>query len=308
MKIIKNSYVINNDIYRILKGNNNLKFNYMKNKIIIPNEDFLKKIRNSLENDLKKIFNNVEIITEDEMIFNERINKVIVSLDNIYLNKKIGNKVIFLDCTRLQKSDGSIDLVSRKYPNNPYYVLKQIDVISNILKDNNQNEIYLMDDVIFSGEVIKKIVNLFNLKDIKVIGIISPITTKETKDNLKYFDIKTKYILENPIDEICERDFYFGIVGSGVSKKINNRVIKAPYFKPYGEPDIRASIPKNKIEEFSYSCLERSIILWEQINKLSNREIMINELPERINNVNNNESIVKILKGGMKSVTNRNNG
>ena len=47
------------------------------------------------------------------------------------------------------------------------------------------------------------------------------------------------------IDQICERDFYFGIAGSGISIKINEEIVKAPYFLPFGNPVERASIPQD---------------------------------------------------------------
>ena len=38
---------------------------------------------------------------------------------------------------------------------------------------------------------------------------------------------------ENVIDQVCERDFYFGIAQSGISILKNGKVLKSPYFKPY---------------------------------------------------------------------------
>ena len=42
---------------------------------------------------------------------------------------------------------------------------------------------------------------------------------------------------------------------------------KAPYFKPYGDPCTRASIPEEYERTFSKDCLIRSCSLWEEINK-----------------------------------------
>ena len=49
-----------------------------------------------------------------------------------------------------------------------------------------------------------------------------------------------------------------------------NGLWKSPYFKPYGNPCERASIPEEYEKEFSKNCLERSIYLWEEIEKLKN--------------------------------------
>ena len=65
--------------------------------------------------------------------------------------------------------------------------------------------------------------------------------------------IKCDYLLgKDVIDQICERDFYFGIAQSGISiKNSNGLVFKAPYFKPYGNPIERASIPSEYEKYFS---------------------------------------------------------
>jgi hypothetical protein len=107
--------------------------------------------------------------------------------------------------------------------------------------------------------------------------------------------------MENIIDQICERDFYFGIVGSGISiKNKNNEICKAPYFTPFGDPITRASIPKDWEKYFSQSCISRSIALWNEIEKLSQKKYLIKDLPEKIYNTNNNEEIIKVLRKGMK--------
>ena len=102
------------------------------------------------------------------------------------------------------------------------------------------------------------------------------------------------------IDQICERDFYFGIAGSGISIKTKKEVLKAPYFLPFGDPINRASIPKEYATYFSKTCIKRSIILWEEIERLTKRKILINELPEKINNTNQNEEIIKTLRKELK--------
>lgn len=102
------------------------------------------------------------------------------------------------------------------------------------------------------------------------------------------------------IDQICERDFYFGIIGSGISIKKEKEILKAPYFLPFGNPVERASIPKEYANYFSQSCIKRSIALWEEIERLSKRKILIGELRERINNTNQNEEIIKTLRKELK--------
>ena len=104
------------------------------------------------------------------------------------------------------------------------------------------------------------------------------------------------------IDQICERDFYFGIAGSGIMIRTDNGLYKAPYFKPYGNPNERASIPKEYENYFSKGCLERSIYLWEQIDLLRKENTKIKELPEKIINTKEDEEVVKTLKKELKRI------
>lgn len=223
----------------------------------------------------------------------------IVSLDRIYL-KIDGTNIIFLDCTRLNNSK---ELVSRQEPNKDNSLDNQIKSISNYLLSINRTNIVLADDVVFTGSVLKTIIEKFKQYGIDVIGIRSCISSYE---GYNYFNnlplgIKCGYLLGNDvIDQICERDFYFGIVGSGISVKTPISILKAPYFKPFGNPVERASIPLEYEKYFSESCLTRSLILWEEIERLSKREILIGELPESIQNTDKSKSIVKTLRKELK--------
>ena len=222
----------------------------------------------------------------------------IVSLDKIYLSCDEEN-IIFLDCTRL---DGSKSLVSRSNPDDVNSVINQIFSISENLKKKGQFKIFLADDVVFSGSVLRTISSLFKSYGIEVVGIKSAISTKSSydyfNDNLLY-GLSSGYLMnDDVIDQICERDFYFGIVQSGISTMKNGIVYKSPYFKPFGNPVERASIPIDYETMFSNGCIDRSIALWKKIEELSSKTIMISDLPERINLTESNDSIIKTLKRG----------
>lgn len=207
---------------------------------------------------------------------------------------------MFLDCTRL---DGKKNLVSRRTPNDLESVSRQTKEISSLLKSIGESNIVLADDVVFSGSVLKTIIELFRLNNIEVVGISTCIAKEEAYNYFAYTlkeGIKTGYLMtEDVIDQICERDFYFGIAGSGISVLTNAEVVKAPYFLPFGNPIDRASIPKYYEEYFSKSCINRSIALWNEIERLSKRKILIKDLPEKIQNTSPNEEVIKVLKKGI---------
>lgn len=219
----------------------------------------------------------------------------IVTLDKIYIKPDEEN-IYFLDCTRIS---GTNEIVSRKSES----LNLQFERLGKVLKNK---KIILADDVVFSGSVLKNIINRFNNLGIETVEIIASICSNDAynffNNNLKY-GIRVNYLMsDDVIDQICERDFYFGIAGSGIMIKNNERLLKAPYFKPYGNPNERASIPLEYEKFFSYGCLERSVYLWEEIDKIRNIETTIDELPEAIINTNKEDGVVKTLKREMKRI------
>lgn len=193
-----------------------------------------------------------------------------------------------MDCTRID----NVGITSRCSVN----IDEQIKRISK----NVDGKIILADDVVFSGSVLKQIIALFKKYNVEVVKIVSCICSMDGynyfKSNLKY-GIDTLYLMDNDvIDQVCERDFYFGIAGSGILVKRNNKLYKSPYFKPYGDPVNRASIPQKYESYFSESCLDRSLYLWNSIDQLRGCNIKIYELPEKIVNTNNDDEVVKVLR------------
>ena len=221
------------------------------------------------------------------------MNIPIVSLDKIYINPDEVN-IYFLDCTRVSGRD---DIISRKNESLDEQIIR-------LSKSICSKKILLADDVIFSGSVLRNIISRFRNLGIEVVGVISSICSSDGYDyfnsNLK-FGVKSNFVMTNDvIDQICERDFYFGIAGSGIMISTNDGLVKAPYFKPYGNPCERASIPLEFEMYFSRGCVERSIYLWEEIDKLRGSNTKICELPEKIINTNEEYEVVKTLKKEMK--------
>ena len=223
------------------------------------------------------------------------VNIPIVTLDKIYLNPDEKN-IFFLDCTRV---NGSNEIISRKKEDLDF----QIRRISNSLISK---QIILADDVVFSGSVLRNIIKRFSDYGIEVVGVISSISSKTGYDyfnNKLRYGIKTKFLMsDDVIDQICERDFYFGIAGSGIMISTCDGLFKAPYFKPYGNPCERASIPEKYERFFSRGCLERSLYLWENMDKSREIEKKMIELPERIICTNASDGVVKTLKKEIKRI------
>lgn len=223
------------------------------------------------------------------------VNIPIVTLDKIYLEPDEEN-IFFLDCTRV---NGTNEIISRKNEN--------LDLqIKRIARSLRGKKIILADDVVFSGSVLRNIISRFNELGIEVVGVIAAVCSNEGFEyfsrNLKY-GIKTRYLMsDDVIDQICERDFYFGIAGSGIMVSSNNGMVKAPYFKPFGNACERASIPEDYEIFFSKGCLVRSLYIWEEIDKLSGSTTKMIELPEKIIYTKSTDEVVKTLKKEIKRI------
>lgn len=216
------------------------------------------------------------------------MNIPIVTLDKIYLEQD--ENTYFLDCTRIE-GKGITSRMGTSIDKQIYDIATQVG-----------DKIILVDDVVFSGNVLKDIIERFRQFNVEVVKIVSCISTI---DGYNYFNkslrygLDTLYLLSSVVlDQICERDFYFGIAGSGVLVEKNNVFYKAPYFKPFGNPCLRASIPEEFENYFSVSCIDRSLYLWQSIEQLKNGKVLMNELPEKIINTNSDDEVVKVLKKG----------
>lgn len=225
------------------------------------------------------------------------MNTPIVTLDKIYINPDEKN-IFFLDCTRV---NGKNKIISRRNDS----LEEQIKILGTIFREK---EIILADDVIFSGTVLKKINDMLEKYDVKVVGAIASITSSEGyymfNDKSKYkYGLRANYIMDDDVvDQVCERDFYFGIAGSGIIVETQQGYLKSPYFLPFGNPNERASIPIKSEKNFSRGCIERSILLWEDIDKKKGKSTLIKDLPERIINTENNEEVIKTLKKEIRRI------
>ena len=219
----------------------------------------------------------------------------IVTLDKIYITPDEEN-IFFLDSTRV---NGTNNVISRRRES----LDEQIKRLGNNFQ---KKKIILADDVVFSGSVLRKIIELLGKYNVEVVGIITSITSKEGyeyfNDNLRYGLIANYIMNQEVIDQVCERDFYFGIAGSGIMIETQKGYFKAPYFYPYGNPNERASIPKKCEKDFSRGCLERSLLLWENIDKKRQKSTLIEELPEEIVNTEKEEKVVKTLKKEIRRI------
>ena len=160
-------------------------------------------------------------------------------------------------------------------------------------------EIALADDVVFSGESLEKIIDGLKTSGVTVKEVLSAVCVKDTFERFKDcgLEIKTGFLIDNVVDQVCERDFYFGVPQSGMATvNSDGQILKSPYFSPFGSPIERASIPIECEKDFSIGCVDRSIELWRDIELESNKKIFVGELPEKIYNTSEEDLILNTLE------------
>lgn len=260
----------------------------------LPDDVFFEAMRNRMRSKLQDIFSEYEVvfvsekeITEPLSHLLENANAPIVSLDKIYTNQALS-----LDYTRLVNHQSEyLGLSSRTQKS----ISKQLDEIDSKLSDSRSIE--LVDDVIFSGDGIIDVISWFNQRGIKVERVIAGISIGNSSKKIistcnltnPSLIVESALHFEDVLDEICERDFYPGVPLSGrlIGTKNGENLmpivpeIGASYILPYGNPSKWASIPQDRVKDWSYFCLEQTRTLWYIIEKLSSQQILCKDLPRR---------------------------
>lgn len=155
--------------------------------------------------------------------------------------------------------------------------------------------------------MICKVAEALKEKGIEVREVLSGVTVQENIPVISSqgIEVKSYFNISNVLDEVCERDFYFGVAQSGQSTlQQDNTVLKQPYFSPFGLPVESASVPEDKVLKFSKECLGCSFELWQEMQKNSGRVLTSNDLPENIANTPFNEGfeILPLLQDASESL------
>lgn len=190
-----------------------------------------------------------------------------VSLDRVYFQE-----AIHLDITRIVDGDRN-DQGFGNRPNTP----RLLSQIRNI-KEAGLKEVVLIDDVVFTGNLLERVIHCFSKVGIKVPLICVGIGVEKGIRRINHSRRKASCVrvYEDVTDEVCERDFYPGVPFSGRLLKGNENV-GVPYLFPFGNPGKWASIPKFWQNSFSDFCIRQTISLFEAIEECSQREVMCSE-------------------------------
>lgn len=247
-----------------------------KNGFVLPVQDFFAELRQDLHAFMKRMFSHFEIVTESEM--SEGIADLVaktglvpISMDGTYFQAGLS-----IEVSRCVSPNGDDRGLSRKAGSK--MLCQQIYQ----LEKSGIKEAVLVDDVIFSGVCMGRIIKLLKRLGIRVPVVCAGIVIGEGAKKLGD-DREVRYVrfYREVIDEVCERDFYPGVPLSGrlVCAEEN---IGAPYIFPFGRPGEWASIPLEHQLGFSRFCISQTARLFEAVEESSHRPVLCHHLGRQV--------------------------
>lgn len=232
----------------------------------LPSPEFFSGLRADFSTRMQRMFPEFEMVSEEEL--STGLRKLVksngiypVSLDRVYYRSRP-----CLDIARKVDDEGTSKGLGKR-ADSPL-LLSQFRE----LKNSGLTKVVLVDDVIFTGDLLERVSGLLEKMGIEVPLIYAGIGIEEGVTKLSTNGRKVLCVKQYPevIDEICERDFYPGVPLSGRLVDVNGN-IGAPYILPFGNPVDWASIPKESQVSFSRFCLEQTVKLFDAIENTSSK-------------------------------------
>ncbi|MFZ1301849.1 MAG: hypothetical protein WAQ27_04740 [Candidatus Microsaccharimonas sp.] len=210
-------------------------------------------VRESLDAELRAMGKETWWVSENSIanVMNKQANQSTlptVSLDEVYLQSP-DMRLGISRAVDTQFNDAGYAPRTQEYAS----ITNQLNTVASL-----GSEIQLVDDVIFSGEMVAWLATELEKRDVRIKRVLSGIAIKEGMQKLESLgiDVDAAYMFDAVDDEICERDLF---VAKGSGRRIAERSMNAFYFDTEnGKPEQWASIPGQYTRAFFRNSLERS--------------------------------------------------
>lgn len=237
----------------------------------LPEDTFFDSLRSDFCVYMKSIFPGFEFIDEQTIVSRMKQimpeKKPLLSLDPVYSPSDLT-----IGVTRVRKANGEGG-IGRRSQTPP--LLRQFRDLRRL----RASEVDIADDVIFGGDVLKRVGRVVKKMGIQIGTIYAGVGIGSGVQKLRDAGYPTECAFYYPkaIDEICERDFYPGVPMSGrlIDPELN---IGAPYVLPFGDPGEWASIPTGQQVPFSKFCLSQTEKLFQGIEQASSKIVTCKDL------------------------------
>jgi len=253
-------YVVSEDIHLLLQG-------WAGEKgFKLPPAEFFDQLREGFVDYMQQIFPYFELVSEEELALGLKDLVLAsglrpVSLDRVYFCTDPG-----LDIARLVGLEGEDMGLGRR--GNALLLLSQFRNLQKL----EDKKIVLVDDVIFTGDLLTRLVGILAKSGLCVGEICAGVGIDPGIQKLQEMGYKVNCVCRyhDVIDEICERDFYPGVPFSG-RLLAGEKNIGLPYILPFGQPGEWASIPDKWQEPLSRFCINQTIKLFRAIEECSGK-------------------------------------
>ncbi len=246
----------------------------------LPGDRYFHQMRKELYRYLSWTFPNVEylngrMLRRGVQRLVSKVSVPIISLDHAYCQTSFS-----LEMSR-HVSANTKDIGIRARHGSPS-LLKQLNLLP-------KQDVALVDDVIYSGELMERVINILSRRGTHVRYVFAAVGVGAGTERIRSMGVRVACVKEydQVIDEVCERDFYPGIPFSGRSL-VNAGNMGIPYILPWGKPSEWASIQTKRPYaegsdeiDISAACIRDAINLYQRIERLSGKEITLNRLDRR---------------------------
>lgn len=276
-------YVISEDIDVLLSR-------WCRNKgLLPPANDFYLELRSRMKSFLQNLFARVTFISSQEIrdgllesiALHRQAGLTIVSLERAYLEDTEMDKRI--EFTRTVDEAMEDILIPSPRDGAPTRHIQ--------FEHLREKNIALVDDVVFSGKTLISTISGLHHYHANVHAVTVAVGVKDGVDNLKRATFGVVGMPENLVvdcleefddvsDQVCERDFYPGVPYSGRQHFTNGTSF--PYVLPFGRPDKWASIPEKELKRFSTLCIDNTIALFEEIERVNSLTVTCAMVPRPV--------------------------
>jgi hypothetical protein len=248
----------------------------------LPPPDYFAGARERMAQHMKSMFPRFEYVPEDEMRDGirtraEKYGLPVISLDAVYFTARPQDAYMSLTRT-VHKDDVSIDRGLRVRQGDESF-LKQVTAVAGKFAGK---EIVLVDDVVFSGSLVLRIMDVLQARGITVKALVAGVGIQDGLDKIQSanpaLSIDCVRTYPKVIDQVCERDFFPGALFSGRSVADDERGTGVPYLGIGGLPEQWASIPQDKVASFTRFCIGETAQLFQAIEAASGKSVLCSDI------------------------------
>ncbi len=265
------TYVVSADIYLLMEEW------AAQNGFVLPSREFFCQLRGEFSDYMCRVFPNFELVSEDEISRGlarlvAESGLPIISLDRVYFESERK-----LEIARLVDKYGNDRGLGHRAGTPPLgQQIRQLQM-------SGVRDAVVVDDVVFTGALLERIIGLLSRAHIRVPLICAGVGIAEgiNRINGTKREIRCVRTYNEVVDEVCERDFYPGVPLSG-RLLVGGDNIGVPYLLPFGKPESWASIPSEHTTDFSQFCLHQTVTLFDEIERYSDKQVLCRDLGRKV--------------------------